>query len=90
MALVAARLALAGAAGLALGGGFFALLRVNVRLYASRRWPLGIALHLGRWALLAAALVVAARAGAGPLLAVLAGALVARVVLVRPGAEARP
>lgn len=75
--------------GMVMGGAFFALLRLTVRLYASRRWPLGIALHFGRWALLTITLVVAARTGALPLLCVAGGTLVARMVLVRSTLEAR-
>lgn len=75
-------------AGVGAGGVFFALLRATVRLYVGHRWPLGVALHLGRWAVLAALLVLAARAGALPLLLAAGGTLAARLGLVRPpGAE---
>ena len=74
-------------AGVVLGAGFFSLLGLNVRLYGSRRWPLAMVLHLARWALLAAALVVAARAGALPLLAMTLGILTARTALVRRATE---
>ncbi len=79
------------AAGGATGGAFFALLRATVALYGSRRWPLAIALHLGRWALLVTTLIAAARGGAAVLLAAAAGTLLARLALVRAGgmAEAR-
>jgi F1F0 ATPase subunit 2 len=70
-------------AGLALGTAFFSSLELTVRLYGSRRWPVAIVLHLVRWAILAAALVVAARAGALPLLAMALGLLAARNVLIR-------
>jgi len=75
--------------GLAIGGAFFALLRLNVRFYTSRHWPLGIALHFGRWALLTITLVVAARTGALPLLCVAGGTLIARLVLVSSTREVR-
>jgi len=84
------RVALSVAAGLALGTGFFSLLRMNVRLYGGRRWPLAIVLHLARWAFLAAALVLAARAGAIALLAVTLGILTARTLLIRRARQGRP
>lgn len=84
-ASVVMRLVVATVGGVLVGGGFFALLRLNVRLYTSRRWPVGVGLHFARWALLVVTLVVAARAGALPLLAVAAGTLLARVALVRAG-----
>ena len=77
-------------AGLALGAGFFSLLGLTVRLYGSRRWALATVLHLARWALLAAALVAAARAGALPLLCMTLGILTARTVLVRHVSEGQP
>jgi F1F0 ATPase subunit 2 len=70
--------------GLAAGAVFFALLHATVRLYTTHRWPLGIGLHLLRWAVLVTLFVVAARAGAAPLIAAAAGTLVARACLVRP------
>jgi F1F0 ATPase subunit 2 len=82
------RSAVALAAGGAAGAAFFALLRTTVGLYGTRRWPLGIALHLARWALLAAVLVAAARAGAAPLLAAAAGTLLARAAVLRARPEA--
>jgi F1F0 ATPase subunit 2 len=89
-AALVARSAVSMLAGLALGLGFFALLGLNVRLYGARRWPTAVVLHLGRWALLAAALVAAARAGALPLLSLTVGILAARTVLVRRAREGRP
>jgi hypothetical protein len=83
------RIVLSTLGGLAVGGAFFALLRLNVRFYTSRHWPLGIALHFGRWTLLTIALVVAARMGALPLLCLAGGILIARTVLVRPTPEVR-
>jgi F1F0 ATPase subunit 2 len=85
-----ARLAASIVAGLTLGAGFFALLRLTVRLYAGPRWPIAIVLHLTRWAFLAAALVVAARAGALPLLAMTTGVLAARSLLMRRARQERP
>jgi F1F0 ATPase subunit 2 len=77
-------LLLAAAGGGAAGAVFFALLQATVRLYTTRRWPVGVALHLVRWAVLVGLFVVAARAGAAPLLAAAAGTLIARACLVRP------
>lgn len=85
-----ARIALWSIAGLALGTGFFALLRLNIGLYGSRHWLAGIGLHVGRWALLAATLVVAARAGALPLLSAALGILIARAPALRAARKARP
>lgn len=85
-----ARIAVSVVAGLVLGAAFFSLLGLNVRLYGSRRWPVAMVLHLARWALLALALLVAARAGALPLLAMALGVLIARTVLVRRAREERP
>lgn len=70
-------------AGLGAGVVFFTLLRRTVCLYVDHRWPLGIALHLARWGLLVALLVLAARAGPAPLLLAAAGVLGARLGLVR-------
>jgi hypothetical protein len=77
-------LGLAGACGAAAGALFFTLLRATVRLYATRRWPLGLALHVGRWALLVTMFILAARRGAAPLLSAAAGTLIARLCVVRP------
>ncbi len=88
-AFLVMRIVIATLSGVAIGGAFFALLRLNVRFYTSRHWPLGVALHFGRWALLTIALVVAARAGALPLLCLAGGTLIARTVLVRPTPEVR-
>ncbi len=85
-----ARIAASIGAGVALGTGFFALLGLNVRLYGTRKWPAAMVLHLARWAFLAAALVVAARAGAIPLLSVTLGILTARTIVVRRARPGRP
>jgi hypothetical protein len=66
------------------------LLHATVHLYATHRWPLGVALHVGRWALLVTLFVVAARAGAAPLLAAAAGTLIARMCVVRPPPQVIP
>ncbi len=89
-ASVVIRLVVSTLGGLLVGGAFFALLRLNVRLYTSRRWPVGIGLHLARWALLVVTLVLAARVGALSLLAVAGGTLVARMALVRGTVKASP
>ncbi|HVT08456.1 MAG TPA: ATP synthase subunit I [Polyangia bacterium] len=86
---IAVRIAVWAAGGLGLGAAFFTLLRMNVALYGSRRWLGGIGLHLARWALLVAALVFAARAGALPLLSAALGVLAARA-LTLPARPVRP
>lgn len=73
--------------GVLLGMGFFVMLRLNVRLYGSRRWPLAILVHVTRWSLLVVALVLLARAGATPLLSAAMGLLVARGAVMRWGGE---
>jgi len=60
----------------------FLLLRYNVRLYTVSA-PRAVALHIGRLAALALALVAIAQAGALPLLAALAGILAARSAVIR-------
>lgn len=47
--IVVARVAAGALVGALLGLAFFLLLRLNVRLYASRKWPLAIVAHLARW-----------------------------------------
>jgi hypothetical protein len=84
------RIAFSVVAGLTLGAGFFSLLHLNLRLYGARRWPLAMVLHLARWALLAAALVAAAGAGAVPLLSMTAGILVARALVFGRVRKERP
>ena len=87
--MVVARLAAWILLGALLGAGFFALLRLNVRLYGTRRWPLAILVHLVRWSLLVLALVVLARAGARPLLRATMGLLLARGPVMRWTGEVR-
>ncbi len=85
--LAAARIAAWLLVGVLLGAGFFAMLRLNVRLYGSRRWPPAILVHLTRWSLLVVSLVLLARAGATPLLSAALGLLVARGAVMRWNGE---
>jgi hypothetical protein len=75
-------LAVYAAGGFILGLASFTALRANAGLYlAGGLWrPIG--LHLARLAVLAGALILVARQGAGPLLAAAAGLLVARHLVV--------
>lgn len=67
----------------ALGGVFFALLRLTAGLYAAgRSWPSGVALHAARWVMLVSLLIPIARAGALPLLATSLGIFVARAFVI--------
>ncbi|WP_372074005.1 ATP synthase subunit I [Tistrella mobilis] len=75
-------LALAFVAGLAAGTGFFLVLRRNTDLFAGGRIGLAIAMQVVRFAVLVPVLVLAARHGAGPLLAAALGVLIARRVVV--------
>jgi F1F0 ATPase subunit 2 len=86
--IVVGRIAACLLVGIVLGTGFFAMLRLNVRLYGSRRWPLAILVHLARWSLLVVALILLARAGATPLLSAAMGLLVARGAVMRWSGEA--
>jgi F1F0 ATPase subunit 2 len=70
-------------AGLALGAASFAALRLNTALYVAGDVWRSLALHFARLALVVAGLVLAAREGAGPLLAGAAGLVVARWIAVR-------
>jgi hypothetical protein len=83
------RLAVFGLAGLALGGASLASLRLNTTLYlAGGLWrPIG--LHLARLAIVVGALVWTACQGAGPLLAVAAGLVLARPIALRALGRAR-
>lgn len=81
--IAAVGVAVAVAAGFALGLAYFAALRANVRLYADGRPAAALAVHAARTAVVVAAAVAAARAGAVPLLAALAGFVAARTVVVR-------
>ncbi|MBB3892965.1 hypothetical protein GGQ61_003703 [Phenylobacterium haematophilum] len=77
------RLAIFGVAGLALGGASLASLRFNTRLYMSGDLWRPIGLHIVRLAVLAAVLIWAAHAGAGPLIAIAAGLVLARPLTLR-------
>lgn len=77
------RLAAFGLAGLLLGAASLAALRLNVADYLVGRAWRPIATHLARLAILAAILVWTARQGAGPLLALAAGLVLARPIAVR-------
>jgi hypothetical protein len=71
-------------AGLAFGLLYFAALRRSVTLLAARRgWFGPLALTLGRIGAAAIFLGIAAKLGAGPLLAAFAGFLLARVLALR-------
>ena len=70
-------------AGFALGLAFFTLLGANVRLYTQGNRGLGIALHVVRLGVIAAAFFVLARFGALALIAGLSGFVFARFVAVR-------
>jgi hypothetical protein len=70
-------------AGLALGGASLAVIKWNVAQYL-RGSPWGpLAGHLARLAVIAGVLVWAARQGAGPLLCLAAGLVIARPIAVR-------
>jgi F1F0 ATPase subunit 2 len=75
------------AAGLVLGAGHAAALRWNVRLYlAAGRPGRAIALHVLRFVAVAAGMWLAARQGAGALLAAAAGFTMATIVAARRAA----
>lgn len=78
-----ARLAAFGLAGLLIGAASLAALRANVSAYLDGRAWRSLAAHLGRLAVLAAVLVWTARQGAGPLLALAGGLVLARPIAVR-------
>jgi hypothetical protein len=82
---------LAALAGLLFGLGYFALLRRSVGLLLEPgKRGLGVALTLGRLAVAALLLYLAARLGAAALLAALAGFVAARFVALRRNKEAAP
>lgn len=70
-------------AGATLGLMFFRLLALNCRLYADGGALLAMGLHIGRLAVTVLLLVLAAKQGAVPLMALLAGFLAVRPLLVR-------
>ena len=67
-----------------LGAIHFATLRHNVRAYLGGAGIRAVALHLARIALVGTAFALIAGAGALPLLAALAGFLLARLYVLRP------
>lgn len=72
------------ALGAVLGVAYLCALKWNVRLYCDRsRMALACALHALRLLGAAALLVLAARTGAAPLLAALAGFQLARIFVIR-------
>ncbi|WP_372057163.1 ATP synthase subunit I [Tistrella mobilis] len=75
-------LVLALAAGLIAGGGFFLLLRRNTGLFATGRIGLAVTMQIARFTVLVPVLVLAAREGAGPLLAAALGVVIARRMVV--------
>jgi hypothetical protein len=77
------RLAAFGLAGLALGAVSLAALRLNVSSYVRGDLWRPIGWHLARLAALAALLIWTARQGAGPLLALAAGIVLARPIVLR-------
>jgi len=78
-----ARLAAFGLAGLVLGGASLAVLRWNVAQYLHGGPSRAVAAHLARLAVVAGVLVWAARQGAGPLLCMAGGVVIARPIAVR-------
>ena len=77
------RLAAFGLAGLLLGGASMASLRLNTDLYVGGRVWAPIGLHLARLSIVAGVLVWTALQGAGPLLAVAGGLVLARPFAVQ-------
>ena len=77
------RLAAFGLAGLILGGASMASLRLNTNLYVGAGLWRPISLHFARLSVMVGALVWTASQGAGPLLAVAAGLVLARPIAVR-------
>jgi F1F0 ATPase subunit 2 len=69
--------------GAVLGALHFATLRYNVGAYLGGAGARAIALHLGRIVLVGTAFALIARAGAVPLLAALAGFMLARLYVLR-------
>jgi F1F0 ATPase subunit 2 len=90
-ALMILRLVACLAVGAAAGAGFFVLLRLNARLYATGRgWPWGVALHLARWAGLVAVLILLARAGGLRVVAAALGVFLVRPLVLRGAHAAGP
>ena len=78
-----AALVAAFAAGVGLGAAHFRSLWWSVVLLREGRMGIGVAVQSLRFLVLAAALVVIARLGAGPFIAAAAGVLAARALLMR-------
>jgi len=76
------RLLIFALAGFVLGGASYAMLKLNTVLYLGGGPWRSAVLHIARLAILVAILVWAARRGAGPLLALAAGLVAARPVVV--------
>lgn len=70
-------------AGLVLGAASFASLKLTTDLYVAGPLWRPIALHVVRLSVLTAVMVLAALQGAGPLLALAAGVVIARPIAVR-------
>lgn len=87
--LYALNLALYGLAGLALGAASLTALRFNTALYLSGRLWGSLGLHTARLVIVAGLLVWAARQGAGPLVAIAAGLVLARPIAIRTLGRAR-
>jgi hypothetical protein len=83
------RLAAFGLAGLVLGGASMASLRLNTDLYVGGGLWRPIGLHVARLSIMAGVLVWTAFQGAGPLIAVAAGLVLARPIAVRMLGKAR-
>jgi hypothetical protein len=77
------RLAAFGLAGLVLGGASMASLRLNTDLYVGGGVWRPIGLHIARLSIVVGVLVWTAFQGAGPLLAVSAGLVLARPIALR-------
>jgi hypothetical protein len=77
------RLAAFGLAGLVLGGASMASLRLNTDLYVGGGVWRPIGLHVARLSVVVGVLVWTAFQGAGPLLAVAAGLVLARPIALR-------
>ena len=77
------RLAAFGLAGLGLGGASLLALRANVASYLTGSPWRPLAAHLERLAIIAGVLIWTARQGAGPLLCLAAGLVLARPIAVR-------
>ena len=82
-------LAALGLAGLALGAASLAGLRATTELYVGGKVWAPIALHLARLAVVGSVLVACAHLGAGPLIAMALGLVLARPLVMRVLGPAR-